>query len=585
MVTTGTKVTFYNNVGIEPDGKGGYKPYNDNGSFLPNGIYFTPEEYISAEGNALPPHIYHNQHIYTLGSSIKTETVGDNLSLFVTDTDTTSDLVKSNTQARVITGIEADPFNKTISYTTQVLDTTLITSYFNKIQNFVKTLSKTTTSETITVGENSFVISISIDNDGKLSIISGNLINPEFVYSASKYLSASSFQISISTKGGDCDFDSNCCYFQSTSNKQLDLGFENNSTVTLAATADNKGLIIEVPARGWNDTNNSKEVKVHVVTKKDNKYAACETDLTITLTKVENTTTVSQKANSTPAADKSSNNTFKFVDICDINVCDSDTIAFSYVYDKCTGIPKDWVKTLNTDSITVGNGYYMTADKAVLKMNYTATPAAYSYYKTSSNKEFDLTITGGLQWTLNFYDGDTIKYTKKAYCSNKFTWPSDPKKDGYSFVGWFFKDGNDYVGNAITSLTADQKISGLTIWKNYSADLHAKWSQNSKYYWYVGQENPASIDTSNLKTATNEAGWHLIGTSIDGFTLTFNNQNLIEFDEKKQYYLIIPAGLTIYAADGSTVSKSFTQLTSNINGHNVYQYNSAVYEVKGVVIK
>lgn len=108
---------------------------------------------------------------------------------------------------------------------------------------------------------------------------------------------------------------------------------------------------------------------------------------------------------------------------------------------------------------------------------------------------------------------------------------------------------------------------------------------NPTYYWYVGQENPSSIDTSNLKTATNEAGWHLIGTSINGFTLTFNNQNLIEFDEKKQYYLIIPVGLTIYAADGSTVSKSFTQLTSNINGHNVYQYNSAVYEVKGVVIK
>ena len=107
----------------------------------------------------------------------------------------------------------------------------------------------------------------------------------------------------------------------------------------------------------------------------------------------------------------------------------------------------------------------------------------------------------------------------------------------------------------------------------------------TKYYWYVGQENPSSIDTSNLKTATNEAGWHLIGTSTGGFTLTFNRDNFIEFDEKKQYYLVIPNGLTVYAADGVTIHATLLETTSNIPNHKTYMSKGATYEVQGVVIK
>ena len=110
---------------------------------------------------------------------------------------------------------------------------------------------------------------------------------------------------------------------------------------------------------------------------------------------------------------------------------------------------------------------------------------------------------------------------------------------------------------------------------------------NPTYYWYVGQENPSSIDTSNLKTATNEAGWHLIGTSTSGFTLTFNNQNLIEFEDEGKYYLIIPTSLNVYAADGSTPleGKSLLPIECKISNHKAYEYYTTVYEVKGLVIK
>ena len=107
------------------------------------------------------------------------------------------------------------------------------------------------------------------------------------------------------------------------------------------------------------------------------------------------------------------------------------------------------------------------------------------------------------------------------------------------------------------------------------------------FYWYVGQENPVGIDTDNLKAATNEAGWHLIGESIDGFTLTFNNDNLIEFEEDKPYYLIIPEELDALAADGNTLLeyKTFFPVDCNIANHKAYVYYTSVWEVKGLVLK
>ena len=108
---------------------------------------------------------------------------------------------------------------------------------------------------------------------------------------------------------------------------------------------------------------------------------------------------------------------------------------------------------------------------------------------------------------------------------------------------------------------------------------------NPTYYWYVGQENPTSIDTNNLKTAENEAGWHLIGTSIDGFTLTINSQNRIKFEEKKQYYLVIPDGLTLYASDGVTIHATLLETTSNIPNHKTYISKGETSVAQGFIVK
>lgn len=106
------------------------------------------------------------------------------------------------------------------------------------------------------------------------------------------------------------------------------------------------------------------------------------------------------------------------------------------------------------------------------------------------------------------------------------------------------------------------------------------------YYWYIGATNPSTI-SSTLVTETNKEGWHIIGTSLSGFNLVFNNQNKIEFDEKTQYYLIIPDDLHVYAADGNTNVDSlyFNSVECNIENHKAFQYTASVWEVKGLVIK
>lgn len=62
---------------------------------------------------------------------------------------------------------------------------------------------------------------------------------------------------------------------------------------------------------------------------------------------------------------------------------------------------------------------------------------------------------------------------------------------------------------------------------------------------------------------------------------------MIEFNQKTQYYVVIPNELHIYAQDGTTLleGNTFNQVTCNIDGYKALQYYIDVYEVKGIIIK
>jgi hypothetical protein len=128
-------------------------------------------------------------------------------------------------------------------------------------------------------------------------------------------------------------------------------------------------------------------------------------------------------------------------------------------------------------------------------------------------------------------------------------------------------------------------VTGVIIKSNDNID-------SNKYYWYIGVDNPSSI--SNLQTDNTKPGWHEIGTSLSGFMLN-TDTNVIDLGTPTRviYNVIIPEGLHIYAADGTTNVESFyfNSIESNIPGYKAFKeipseyYPEGVWEVCGIIIK
>ena len=85
-----------------------------------------------------------------------------------------------------------------------------------------------------------------------------------------------------------------------------------------------------------------------------------------------------------------------------------------------------------------------------------------------------------------------------------------------------------------------------------------------KYYWYVGQENPASMTRiSPIVDDTSSPGWRLIGTSVPTYSATNplwnGDSNNIMFTDRNIYYIAVPnASIEIYNAANGSVMDAFT---------------------------
>ena len=93
-----------------------------------------------------------------------------------------------------------------------------------------------------------------------------------------------------------------------------------------------------------------------------------------------------------------------------------------------------------------------------------------------------------------------------------------------------------------------------------------------KYYWYVGQENPASMTSiSPIVDDNSSPGWRLIGTSVPTYSATNplwnGDSNNIMFTDRKIYYIAVPnASIEIYNAANISVMDSFTTSEVTIDG-------------------
>ena len=107
--------------------------------------------------------------------------------------------------------------------------------------------------------------------------------------------------------------------------------------------------------------------------------------------------------------------------------------------------------------------------------------------------------------------------------------------------------------------------------------------KKAKYYWYVGQENPASMTSiSPIVSDNTSPGWRYIGTTIPTYSaskmLWEGSVNPIVTGTTKQIiYVAIPnSTIKLRDGDGNVVDNYTNIATKEINGVQYYIYQSPV---------
>ena len=112
----------------------------------------------------------------------------------------------------------------------------------------------------------------------------------------------------------------------------------------------------------------------------------------------------------------------------------------------------------------------------------------------------------------------------------------------------------------------------------------------TKYYWYVGQTNPASMTSISPVVSDNTSpGWRLIGTSVPSYSdtnmlwdgVTNNIQVDKESGERAQYFVAVPNNkIQIYNGLKGSEMSNYDTSEITISGVKYYVYS---YKSKGRV--
>ena len=104
--------------------------------------------------------------------------------------------------------------------------------------------------------------------------------------------------------------------------------------------------------------------------------------------------------------------------------------------------------------------------------------------------------------------------------------------------------------------------------------------QDVKYYWYVGQENPAEMTSIDpIVDDTSSPGWRYIGTSVPTYSsskMLWNSANVIGLGGKVTWYLALPSkNIKVYSAGIDLTSDLLNYNgTQTINGVEYHIYTS-----------
>ena len=111
-------------------------------------------------------------------------------------------------------------------------------------------------------------------------------------------------------------------------------------------------------------------------------------------------------------------------------------------------------------------------------------------------------------------------------------------------------------------------------------------AEKTKYYWYVGQENPASMtDISPVVTDTTSPGWREIGTKIPTYSSSnklWIGTNVIQTGSSLQkQYVVIPANSSAAPRDGAGNDASTVAMYNKLDNIVINGVTYKVYESSG----
>ena len=109
----------------------------------------------------------------------------------------------------------------------------------------------------------------------------------------------------------------------------------------------------------------------------------------------------------------------------------------------------------------------------------------------------------------------------------------------------------------------------------------------TKYYWYVGQENPASMTSiSPIVDDTSSPGWRLIGTSIPEYNVSNKLWNehkgiIVTGTSLAKQYVVIPAESSACPRDGFGNDASTVAMYNKLDNVTIGGVEYKVYETVG----
>lgn len=529
------KVTFYNDVNFTGEGTSNGYVFNKRtkpaaGDFSDGGIYFTPVQAIDSKKPA-PAHIIQKSYIYTLGSYVVNDPNIINTYITKGTTDTPENTL-TETDCHVVTDIISDPYNKLLTVKKTNIKLGQIVDVASNAAKFIGKLSSK--SQTINLG--SYSLTVSISQDGELTLSNSELLADEIIYqyklgdgqfkdfdfnlekplNLSKYPYTLQFTTKTNIESAyiTCATAKNITFGDTTT--KLSCAYKNSSNVNTNV------VTVSIPASGWDAstyTANSYTFSVYIKTeggKKDSvEYKSGEWNVNFKISKTPSPLVLDNPTRTVTEGEQTLSNIFKPSYTTDST---GGTLGWEMTEMSAQNVASGWGHfDSDNQKYEMGNAYEMKKGSITVNCYYQCTVNPYSiYYQTS--KQTTLTINGGQQWTVNLNaNGGTVDSTTvKNYYEGNLTLPTPTRSATssatYKFNGWYTAATG---GEKITSLTAGDETN--VTWNNHEVTLYAQWTETAttKYYWYVGTEKLTSdseveskgVQISSSSQITNPLTW------------------------------------------------------------------------------